>query len=334
MTEFLDICYDAIKRQDQAISRTLDIVDDEAAKLIDKTKQIILVGCGDSYAVADYGRWAFLKVGLNAYVVSPNEIRDLQLTKDTVVIGISASGRSLVTIDAIQRAKAMGATSVVLTDDKNGPASQEADHVWVTKSGVETYNTSPSAPTTTAMAYLLAVSAGVTNDLGGVLEQDIEQLKSAGKDLLTWAEREGVTISEMTSPDVPVYLISDGPNYVAAEIGMMKFNEFSVLKGVAVIREEFRHHWVLSINKDESAVLVTESSVDHSDDVYMDVLRNSLGMRAYHLHIDDKFGLKLPLVQAIPNAIALQMAAYHSVLKFDPEKDAFKQPHADAFKIY
>ena len=57
-------------------------------------------------------------------------------------------------------------------------------------------------------------------------------------------------------------------------------------------------------------------------------------MKAYHLHVDDRLGLKLPLVQAIPNTIALQMAAYHTVLKFNPDKESFRLPHAEAFKIY
>jgi uncharacterized damage-inducible protein DinB/D-arabinose 5-phosphate isomerase GutQ len=334
MTEFLEICYDSIKKQEQAIPRTIDAVDETATSVIENKKQIVLTGCGDSYAVADYGRWAFLRIGINAHVVSPDEIRNLRLNKDSVVIGISASGRSLVTINALQKAKSLGATSVVLTDNKDGTASQEANHVWVTKSGVRTYNTSPQAPTTTAMVYLLAVSAGIDNESRERLDQDIEQLKKSGKELMDWAEREGITISQMTSPNVPIYLISEGPNHVAAQIGMMKFNEFSVLKGIAAIREEFRHHYVLSINNNDSAVLVTRNPIDTSDDVYMRTLTNSLKMRAYHLHTNEKLGLQFPLVQTIPNVIALQMAAYYSVLKNDPDKDAFKLPNIDAFKIY
>ncbi|MFW9798527.1 MAG: MurR/RpiR family transcriptional regulator, partial [Candidatus Thorarchaeota archaeon] len=128
MTKFLDICYDAIKKQEHAIPRTMDAVDERSARLLEEKKQIVLIGCGDSYAVADYGRWVFLRNGLNALVVSPDEINDLRIGKDTVLIAISASGRSLVVINALRRAKAHGATTVVLTDDKDGNASQEADH--------------------------------------------------------------------------------------------------------------------------------------------------------------------------------------------------------------
>jgi glucosamine--fructose-6-phosphate aminotransferase (isomerizing) len=334
MTEFLDICYDAIKKQEHAIPKTIDAVDEMAAAVLEDKKQIVLVGSGDSYAAADYGRWALQKVGIIASVVSPDEIGHLHLGKDAAVIGITASGRSLATIDALQKAKSRGATIVVLTDDKDGTASQEADHVWITKSGVGTYNTSPSAPTTAAMAYLLTVSSRFDDESEGKLDQDIKQLKSIGKDLVIWAEKEGIAISQLTSPNVPIYLISEGPGYVAAQIGMMKFNEFSILKGIAAIREEFRHHYNLSIKENESAVLVTGSPVDSSDNVYMSVLAETLKMRAYHLHNDEKLGLRLPLVQTIPNTIALQMAAYHSVLRHHPDKESFNQTLAEAFKIY
>ncbi|MHA1942866.1 MAG: SIS domain-containing protein [Candidatus Thorarchaeota archaeon] len=332
MTEFLDICYDAIRIQEQSIPRTINAVDDTPVTLLRGGKQIILVGCGDSYAAADYGRWVFLNAGLNVQVSSPDEIIHFRIDEDSIVIGISASGRSLATIDALQKSKSQGATIIVLTDNVDGPASQEADHVWVTRSGVNTYNTSPSAPTTAAMVYLL----GVASKLGvsDTLIHDIQQLKSIGKEMITWAEKEGKNISQLTSPNVPIYLISEGPNYVAAQIGMMKFNEFSILKGLAALREDFRHHYNLSINDNDSAVLISNSPTDSADDVYMKALTDKLKMKSYHLYTDESLSLGLPLIQAIPNMIALQMASYYTVLKFDPEKESFKLSHAEAFKIY
>lgn len=334
MTEFLDVCYDSIMKQEQAIPNTIDVVDETAASVVEEKKHIVLVGCGDSYAASDYGRWAFLRAGLNAHVLSPDEIDYFPLNRDSLVIGITASGRSLATIEALQKAKSKDATVVVLTDDKDGTASQEADYVWITKSGVDTYNTSPSAPTTAAMVYILKVSSMLDNEPEEILNRDIDRLKMIGSKMMSWAEKEGKTISQLTGPNVPIYLISEGPNHVAAQIGMMKFNEYSVMKGVAAIREEFRHHFNISINDNDNAVLVTKNPTIPSDDVYMRVLTDSLKMRAYHLHNDDMMNLNLPLTQAIPNMIALQLAAYHTVLRYNPDKKSFKLPHAEAFKIY
>lgn len=331
MTEFLDICYDAIKMQEKSIPRTITEVDKASISVLEDKRKIVLIGCGDSYAAADYGRWAFLKAGINALIVSPDELKHIPLNEESVVIGITASGRSLATIDALQQAKKFGSTIVVLTDNAEGTASQEADHIWVTKSGVRTYNTSPSAPTTAAMVYLLGVSSRLGNS--DQLSHDIQRLKNIGREMMTWAEDEGENISKLMGLNVPIYLISEGPNHVAAQIGMMKFNEFSILKGIAAVKEEFRHHYNLSINDGDSAVLVSNSPTESSDDKYFNVLTGTLKMGAYHLYTPEEFNLKLPLVQAIPNMIALQMASYHTVVKFDPGKESFIS-HADAFKIY
>jgi glucosamine 6-phosphate synthetase-like amidotransferase/phosphosugar isomerase protein len=332
MTEFLDVCYDSIKMQEKSILRTIDGVDKTSSSVFEDKKQVVLVGCGDSYAAADYGRWAFLSAGINALFVSPDELKHIHLDNDSIVIGITASGRSLATVDTLQQAKQFGSTVVVLTDNVEGTASEDADHVWVTKSGVSTYNTSPSAPTTAAMVYLLKVASKLSKS--EELERDIQQLKTIAKEMIAWAEIEGKKISNLVKPNIPIYLVSEGPNHVAAQIGMMKFNEFSVLQGFAAIREDFRHHYNLSINDGDSAVLITNSPPEQADSTYMKVLRDALKMKAFHLYCKEDFNLKLSLVQAIPNMIALQMASYHTVLKFNPDKESFKLPHAEAFKIY
>jgi glucosamine 6-phosphate synthetase-like amidotransferase/phosphosugar isomerase protein len=332
MTEFLDICYDAIKMQEKSILRAIAEAEKTSTSMLEGDRQIVLIGCGDSYAAADYGRWSFLNVGVNALFVSPDELRHLSLDKDSVVIGITASGRSLKVIDALQRSKKMGATTIVLTDNAEGTASQEADHVWITKSGVKTYNTSPSAPTTASMAFLLAISSGF--GVSERLDNDTQQLKRIGKEMIAWAESTGKDISKIANPNAQIYLISEGPNHVAAQIGMMKFNEFSILRGIVTLREEFRHHYHLSINDGDITVLISDSPSEPSNATFMRALTDTLKMKAYHLFTDEGLNLELPLVQAIPNMIALQMASYYTVLKFDPEKEWFKKPNVDAFTIY
>lgn len=334
MTEFLDACYDAIRKQGKAIPETLAGVDPEETEIITDGRLIVLVGCGDSYAAAEYGKWAFLKAGLNAISLSPTEMPHIALDKRSVVIGITASGRSLATIAALDRAKSKGATTVVLTDDPQGKAVESADRVWTTRSGVDSYNISPSSPTTTAMAYLLKIAEESANAADEQLHNDVTRLETLGNRLVDWADRKGRAILEMIDVRRPLYLIAEGPNYVAAMIGHMKFNEYSLMKSILGRREEIQHHYALSINDDDRAVLVSDSPVTPDDVSYMNVLTKTLKMQAYHLYADDELELLTSLAQTIPNAIAFQMAAYHTVLKFDSSKKQWKQPHAIAFKIY
>lgn len=334
MTEFLDACYKAIKKQETSISETIAAADDRDADILRDKRLIVLTGCGDSYAVAEYGKWAFLKVGLNAVSLSPTEMSNVQLGEDSVVIGVTASGRSLATIDSLKVAKSDEATTIVLTDDENGNASAHADHIWVTRSGVGSHNISPSSITTAAMAYLLKLAVKHQKMPHTQLRNDLRKLENNGKQLLEWAEMVGKESSKVGIPGKPLYMISDGPNYVAAQIGMMKFNEYGVIQSNAALLEDFQHHYVLTINPGDSAFLVTDSPLDEKDKKYFQAMTGTLEMKAFHLFTPETLELESPLGQSIANSIALQMAAYYNVMEHHPEKEFWRKPNVDAFKIY
>jgi glucosamine 6-phosphate synthetase-like amidotransferase/phosphosugar isomerase protein len=332
MTEFLDACYEAIKVQERSIADTLKSADNIDKLNFEASHQVVFIGAGDSYAVSEFGVWAFRTSGLNAYSASPTEVEYIPLDSDCMVVGISASGRSLSTLKALQVAKKRGARIAVLTDNSEGKAAEEASDLWITKAGVDSYNVSPASPTTTAMAYILKIASEFDSQIQSEIQHDITQLSKIGKDMVAWAEKEGRLIAKMVSLNSPLYIIADGPNYVAAQVGMMKFDEFSIIKGIAALREEFCHHYNLSIKENEQAILITPSPSTPDDDYYLSVLSDTLQMQAHHLHND--LGLSTALVQAIPNTIALQMAAHYTVQRFNPKMDGFKMPHAKAFRIY
>jgi glucosamine 6-phosphate synthetase-like amidotransferase/phosphosugar isomerase protein len=336
LTEFLDNCYKAIKLQATSIPETMNKVDRKQRYVMDNKKLVVFIGCGDSFGVAEYGKWAFQSVGVNAISLSPPELSRIRLGDDILVVGISASGRSLATIDALNQAKSEGVTSVALTDDPEGKVSQIVDHLWVTYSGVDSYNISPSSPTTTAMAYLLKLAMMIESMPHSRIHEDSVRLgwNRMSKDMVDWAESIGKEIVRVVNPKRPLFLISEGPNYVAAQIGAMKFNEFSLIKGVSAIREEFQHHHVLSINDDDRAVLITDNSEVLDDEKYLKILTDTLKMQVFHLRTPEKLNLESSLGKTIANTIALQMASYYTVLKLNPEKQKFKLPHAEAFKIY
>ncbi|MHA2312907.1 MAG: SIS domain-containing protein [Candidatus Thorarchaeota archaeon] len=334
MTEFLDACFRAIKVQETSISETIAAADDRGADVLRDKRLIVLVGCGDSYAVAEYGKWAFLKIGLNAVSISPTEMSNIRLGEDSIVIGITASGRSLRTIDGLKGAKSEEATTVVLTDNEDGNASALADHVWVTRSGVDSHNISPASTTTTAMAYLLKLAVRYQSDSETRMHNDLQRMKNNGKQLLDWAEIVGKANAAIGVPGKPLYMISDGPNYVAAQIGMMKFNEYGVIQSNASLWEDFQHHYVLTINPNDCAFLVTDSPVEDKNEGYFQALTGTLKMKAFHLYTPESLELESPLGQTIANSIALQMSAYYNVMKHDPGKEFWRKPNVDAFKIY
>jgi len=333
MTDFLDVCYDAIKLQGKGIPNTIESVPSSDLEQI-KNKRLVFVGCGDSFAVAEYGKYVFLSVYMNAISLSPPELKRIPLDENNIIVGITASGRSIATIDALEYAKKENAVTVTLTDNPSGSTTEIADYVWLTKSGVNSYNISPSVPTTSAMAYLLKLATMKESTPHSRLSEDSHHLVENGESIVDWAEHAGKEISQIADLKKPLYMISDGPNFVAAQLGMMKFNEYSLVKGIAALREEFQHHYNLSINNEDRAVLITDAPAMKADKIFMDILTNTLNMQVYHLLAGKKLLLTSSFGQAIANAIALQMAAYYTTLRYNPSMQKFKQPHADAFKIY
>ncbi len=332
MNEFLDSCYDVIKVQEKSITDTIKSVDvNNLSDIVGK--RIVLIGAGDSYAVSEYGKWVFRAIGLDAISLSPPEVIHVPIDSETVVIGVTASGRSRSTLDSLEKTRAKGAETIVLTDESEGKACEKNSNLWVTKANVDSYNVSPASPTTTAMVYLLAIAAEMNSPLQSSLQRDIKQLSKIGESVLDWAEHEGKIISKLVTPGPPLYMISDGPNYVAAQIGMMKFNEFAVVKGVASLREDFCHHQNLSMDDGDQAILISgEEGPD--DERYMKVLTEVLNMQAHHLHVPKHLGLKTAFAQTIPNTIALQMGSHFAVRRYKPDMEWFRMPHAKAFKIY
>ncbi|MHA1883182.1 MAG: SIS domain-containing protein [Candidatus Thorarchaeota archaeon] len=334
MTEFLDICHDAIKLQSTGIPKTLQSIPQGNVELIRDKRLVVFVGCGDSYAVAEYGKYALLSVHVNAVSLSPPELKQIALDEHTLVIGITASGRSIATIDSLKHANNEGAVTAVLTDDRDGSASGFVDHIWFTHSGVGSYNISPSVPTTSAMAYLLKIASLEQLMPHSRLNEDAHSLENNGELLVEWADKVGKEISLIIDLQKPLYIVSEGANFVAAQIGMMKFNEYSLVKGFAALREDFQHHYNLSIKDGDCVVFISDIPVIKDDNEYVKILTNTLKMQTYHLYTPETLQLLSPFGQAIANSIALQMAAYHTTLRYNPKMSEFKQPNADAFKIY
>ena len=332
VTEFLTSCHKAIMAQSTGIPDTLKSVDKRAVEDLCDKQRVVLVGCGDSYAVAEYGKWVFMQAGINALVLSALELERIAVDENSVVIGISASGRSIASVTALKHAKKRGALSVALTDNANGVITESADRVWLTRSNVESYDISPSSPTTAAMAYLLKLGGLLVSSKQ--LKTEVDILSQQSNAMLDWADRIGRKIAEILPARGNLYLVSDGPNYVAGMVGMMKFNEYSLIKGVAALKEEFAHHWILSITEKEHAILVTDNPSAQGDDEYLRVMTDKIGMTVFHLRTDMSLQLKTPYGQTIANSIALQMTAYHHVIKHEPNKEDWKRPHAGAFKIY
>jgi glutamine---fructose-6-phosphate transaminase (isomerizing) len=105
-----------------------------------KLRRIVIVACGTAYHAGVVGRYVIEEWGrvpVEPDIASEWIYRRPVLDKDTLVIGISQSGETRDTIQAMQLARELGARTVAITNQMGSQITREVDSVLYTRSGLE-----------------------------------------------------------------------------------------------------------------------------------------------------------------------------------------------------
>jgi glutamine---fructose-6-phosphate transaminase (isomerizing) len=103
-------------------------------------RRIVIVACGTSYHAGVVGRYAieeWARVPVEPDVASEWIYRNPVLDPGTIVIGISQSGESRDTIQAMKLARERGAHTVAITNMMGSQITREVDSVLYTRTGLE-----------------------------------------------------------------------------------------------------------------------------------------------------------------------------------------------------
>jgi glucosamine--fructose-6-phosphate aminotransferase (isomerizing) len=114
----------------------LGLNEDELRRL----KRIVIVACGTSYHAGVVGRYAieeWARVPVEPDVASEWIYRNPVVDPGTLVIGISQSGESRDTIQAMKLAREKGARTVAITNMMGSQITREVDSVLYTRTGLE-----------------------------------------------------------------------------------------------------------------------------------------------------------------------------------------------------
>ena len=114
----------------------LSLTNDQLAQ----AAKVVLVACGSSFhaaMVAKYAieRWA--RVAVEVDIASEFRYRDPVVDATTLVIGVSQSGETIDTIQALREAKSRGAMVVAVSNVVDSSMAREADAVLYTRAGLE-----------------------------------------------------------------------------------------------------------------------------------------------------------------------------------------------------
>ena len=252
-------------------------------------RRIVIVAAGTSYHAGVVGRymieeWARLPVEPD--IASEWIYRNPVLSKDTLVIGISQSGESRDTINAIKLARELGARTLAITNLMGSQITREADSVLYTRCGLEVGVA--ASKTFTAQVALLALIGLKLAQVRGTMKP--EELEFILDQLYELPQK----IEQFLDGDHPVEEIAqriyDKPFflYLGRHIGLpvalegaLKLKEISYIPTDAYSAGEMKHGPIALLDEGTPVVCVaTDQKV-----IYEKVVSNIQETRARGAHV-------------------------------------------------
>jgi glucosamine--fructose-6-phosphate aminotransferase (isomerizing) len=212
-----------------------------------KLRRVFLTGCGDSLAVMIGAR--LLLEEMLGVPCEPIQALDLAyyyngcLGPDTLVVGLSSSGATTRTVEAMLVARARGAATLALSNTPGSPLMERATQglfIHAKRLGW------PTQSSTAALAVLCRLGVEIGMLRGAVraasLSDELARVPDVMERVLADCESEVAALAEREALR-PIYLYAGGgPAYAAALFGATKMKECAPDHAVAIPLEEFHHY--------------------------------------------------------------------------------------------
>ncbi len=147
-----------------------------------RARRIVVIGNGNSGAIALDAQHKFLRIGLNVSAYTDDHMQMIavvSMTREDVLIAISHSGSSRDVAEAMQLAKENGATVISITNNGISPVSKLADIRLYTYSQETKYRTYAISSRMAELTIIDTLYTGVSLRLGGKAIQNFEALEKA-----------------------------------------------------------------------------------------------------------------------------------------------------------
>src|SRR5438105_8091863 len=136
-------------------------------------RRVVIVACGSAYHAGVVGRYIleeWARVPVKPDIASEWIYRNPVLSKDTLVIGISQSGETRDTVNAVKLARESGARTLAITNLMGTQITREAEATLYTRCGMEVGVA--ASKTFTAQVALLSLLALRLAEIRRTVPQD------------------------------------------------------------------------------------------------------------------------------------------------------------------
>ncbi len=214
-----------------------------------RIRRVVMVGCGDSW-ISGFGVRHTMERVLGA-VCEPCEAFDFAtygldtIDEDTVVIGLSSSGKTEPVMEGLAGSAARGAYVIGLSNTLGSPLMVQfpgALHIRATRGGW------PTQSSTAAMALKLALALAISQakgqgeggapGLAAALAALPDQVDAVARAFYDPAR---AVATRLAHADL-VLLTGAGPHYAPAAFGAAKLKELAPIHAIAFPLEEYHHY--------------------------------------------------------------------------------------------
>ena len=304
---------------------------DMTAEELNKYNKIVIVACGTAYHAGLVGRYVIEKIAripVEIDVASEFRYRDPFVDEKTLFIGISQSGETADTLEAIREAKRKGAHVISIVNVVGSSVARESHEVFYTFAGPEISVASTKAYTTQLLClYMLALYFA---ELKGTIEADdykefVDELKAIPEKMEECfkLEPEIKEIAKNYYDRDDFFFIGRGVDSSVAYEGSLKLKEISYISSFAIAAGEMKHGTIALMQP--KTILVALATQDRLFDKMVSNIQEVKARNAHIIsiakegrtsieeHSDETLYIPecrdevTPLLSVIP----LQMLAYH-----------------------
>jgi glucosamine--fructose-6-phosphate aminotransferase (isomerizing) len=252
-------------------------------------RRIVILSAGTSYHAAVACRYAieeWARVPVEHDIASEWIYRNPVLDADTLVVGISQSGETRDTIEAMKLARAMGAHTVAITNMMGSQITREVDSVLYTRAGLEV-SVAASKTFTAQLSLLFLVALRMAEVRKTLAPRELEYIVNALYDL-------PAKIQTFLDGDHPIEEIArrfyDRPFflYLGRNIGLpvalegaLKLKEISYIPTEAYSAGEMKHGPIALLDENTPVVVVAT----RMEGVYEKIVSNIQEVRARGAHV-------------------------------------------------
>jgi glucosamine--fructose-6-phosphate aminotransferase (isomerizing) len=303
--------------------------------------KVFVVACGTAFhagMVAKYAIEHWVRLPVEIEIASEFRYRDPVLDSNTLTVGISQSGETIDTLEAVRHARQQQSHVIAITNTVGSSIARESDGVLYTHAGPE-IGVAATKTFTTQMAalQLLALYLGQVRATrypvmiaGYVSElEDLPELIERSLEL----DPQVQTLAERYAEAKDILFIGRHTGYPAALEGALKLKEISYIHAEGYAAGELKHGAIALIEKGVPVVAVATES-----DVYPKMLSNIQEVKArgaeviavategdedikeladHVLYVPRTHELLAPIVVTVP----LQLFAYHIAKRLGRDVD-------------